>query len=158
RFDDRVTGNLKTYAQNAKKIHIDIDAAEINKNVRADVGIVGDLKEALQSLMPGVKAGDRKKWIEHITELKGDSAVRDIQNLPDDGHLYAAHVINDIRRITDGKAIVVTEVGQHQMWEAQYYKHETPRSLITSGGLGTMGFAVPAAIGREVGRPALHVE
>src|SRR5439155_2335079 len=84
RFDDRVTGNLKTYAQNAKKIHIDIDAAEINKNVRADVGIVGDLKESLQILMPGVKAGDRKKWIEHITELKGDSSVRDIQNLPDD--------------------------------------------------------------------------
>ena len=85
------------------------------------------------------------------TRLKGDSAVRDIQNLPDDGHLYAAHVINDLWRITDGKALVVTDVGQHQMWEAQYYKHDTPRSLITSGGLGTMGFALPAAIGAKIG-------
>src|SRR6476660_6653327 len=157
RFDDRVTGNLKTYAQSAKKIHIDIDAAEINKNVRADVGIVGDLKESLQILMPGVKAGDRKQWIEHITELKGDSAVRDIQNLPDDGHLYAAHVINDLWRETDGNAVVVTDVGQHQMWEAQYYKHNTPRSLITSGGLGTMGFALPAAIGAKIARPDAEV-
>ncbi|HTL03659.1 MAG TPA: biosynthetic-type acetolactate synthase large subunit [Vicinamibacterales bacterium] len=157
RFDDRVTGNLKTYAQNAKKIHIDIDAAEINKNVRADVGIVGDLKESLQILMPGVKAGDRKKWIEHITELKGDSAVRDIQNLPDDGHLYAAHVINDIWRATKGDAIVVSDVGQHQMWEAQYYHHDKPRTLITSGGLGTMGFALPAAIGAKLACPDKEV-
>ncbi len=120
RFDDRVTGNLKTYAQNAKKIHIDIDAAEINKNVRVEVGIVGDLKETLEVLMPDVKTGDRSKWLAHIKELKGDSAVRDIQNLPDSGHLYAAHVINDLWRTTHGDAIIVTDVGQHQMWEAQY--------------------------------------
>ena len=101
--------------------------------------------------------GDRTKWLAHISDLKGDSAVRDIQNLPDDGHLYAAHVINDIWRMTDGKAVVVTDVGQHQMWEAQYYHHETPRSLITSGGLGTMGFALPAAIGAKVGRPDAEV-
>src|SRR5207342_172572 len=107
--------------------------------------------------MPGVKTGDRKKWIEHITELKGDAAVRDIQNLPDNGHLYAAHVINDIWRATEGKAIVVTDVGQHQMWEAQYYKHDDDRSLITSGGLGTMGFALPAAIGAKVARPDAEV-
>ena len=98
-----------------------------------------------------------RSWLDHITELKGDSAVRDIQNLPDDGHLYAAHVINDIWRITEGKAVVVTDVGQHQMWEAQYYQHETPRSLITSGGLGTMGFALPAAIGAKMGRPDAEV-
>jgi acetolactate synthase-1/2/3 large subunit len=157
RFDDRVTGNLKTYAQNAKKIHIDIDAAEINKNVRVDVGIVGDLKEALEALMPGVKAGDRGKWIARIMELKGDSAVRDIQNLPDSGHLYAAHVINDLWRTTHGDAIIVTDVGQHQMWEAQYYHHDLPRTLITSGGLGTMGFALPAAIGAKMACPDADV-
>jgi acetolactate synthase I/II/III large subunit len=157
RFDDRVTGNLKTYAQNAKKIHIDIDASEINKNVRVDVGIVGDLRESLEQLMPGVRQGDRSKWTAHIGELKGDSAVRDIQNLPDDGHLYAAHVINDIWRATNGDAIVVSDVGQHQMWEAQYYHHDKPRSLITSGGLGTMGFALPAAIGAKVACPQKEV-
>src|SRR5438067_408150 len=157
RFDDRVTGNLKTYALNAKKIHFHIDAAEINKNVRVDVGIVGDLKESLERLMPGVKNGDREKWLAHIGELKGDSAVRDIQNLPDDGHLYAAHVINDLWRTTKGDAIIVTDVGQHQMWEAQYYHHDKPRSLITSGGLGTMGFALPAAIGAKLACPEKEV-
>src|SRR5204862_5483063 len=100
---------------------------------------------------------DRSRWLAYISDLKGDSAVRDIQNLPDDGHLYAAHVINDIWRMTEGKAIVVTDVGQHQMWEAQYYHHNTPRSLITSGGLGTMGFALPAAIGAKIGRPDAEV-
>jgi acetolactate synthase I/II/III large subunit len=157
RFDDRVTGNLKTYALNAKKIHIDIDPAEINKNVKADVGLVGDLRHVLEELLPQVQKGDRSEWIAHIDELKGDAAVRDIQNLPDNGHLYAAHVINDIWRETDGKAIVVTDVGQHQMWEAQYYKHDDPRTLITSGGLGTMGFALPAAIGAKVARPDAEV-
>src|SRR4029077_3745024 len=111
----------------------------------------------LDEWLPHVKPGDRSPWLAHITELKGDSAVRDIQNLPDDGHLYAAHVINDIWRITEGNAVVVTDVGQHQMWEAQYYKHESPRSLITSGGLGTMGFALPAAIGAKVARPEAEV-
>jgi len=157
RFDDRVTGNLKTYAPTAKKIHVDIDPAEFNKNVPVDAAISGNVGDVVRTWMPRVKNVDRSKWVTHITELKGDSAVRDIQNLPDDGHLYAAHVINDIWRITDGKAIVVTDVGQHQMWEAQYYKHESPRSLITSGGLGTMGFALPAAIGAKMGRPDAEV-
>jgi acetolactate synthase-1/2/3 large subunit len=157
RFDDRVTGNLKTYAPNAKKIHVDIDPAEFNKLVRVDAAISGDVGAVLRDWMPRIAAGDRSAWLTHINELKGDSAVRDIQNLPDDGHLYAAHVINDLWHMTDGRAVVVTDVGQHQMWEAQYYKHETPRSLITSGGLGTMGFAVPAAIGAKVGRPDAEV-
>ena len=157
RFDDRVTGNLKTYALTAKKIHIDIDPAEINKNVRADVALVGDLRETLESLLPRIDACDRSDWIGYIDGLKGDAAVRDIQNLPDNGHLYAAHVINDIWRTTEGKAIVVTDVGQHQMWEAQYYKHDDARTLITSGGLGTMGFALPAAIGAKVARPDAEV-
>src|ERR1700682_5149796 len=157
RFDDRVTGSLKTYALNAKKIHVDIDPAEFNKNVKVDAAISGDVGSVVRDWMPRGAAGGRSEWPGYITELKGDSAVRDIQNLPDDGHLYAAHVINDLWRITGGGALVVTDVGQHQMWEAQYYKHEAPRSLITSGGLGTMGFALPAAIGAKVGRPDAEV-
>ena len=157
RFDDRVTGNLKTYAPTAKKIHVDIDASEINKNVAADVGIIGDLRETLKDLLDLVKPADHSTWVSHIDSMKGDAAVRDIQSLPDTGHLYAAHVINDIWRITEGKAVVVTDVGQHQMWEAQYYHHNAPRTLITSGGLGTMGFAVPAAIGAKMARPEAEV-
>jgi acetolactate synthase-1/2/3 large subunit len=157
RFDDRVTGKLATYAPNAKKIHVDIDPAEFNKNVKVDSAISGNVGDVIGSWMPRINDGDRSTWLNHLTGLKGDSAVRDIQNLPDDGHLYAAHVINDIWRITGGNAVVVTDVGQHQMWEAQYYKHESPRSLITSGGLGTMGFALPAAIGAKMGRPDAEV-
>ena len=157
RFDDRVTGNLKTYAVHARKIHIDIDAAEIDKNVKVDVGLVGDLKDVLGQLLPGVDRGDRARWLAHIHELRGDSAVRDIQNLPDSGHLYAAHVIHDLWHATGGQAVVVTDVGPHQMWEAQYYRHERPRTLITSGGLGTMGFALPAAIGAKVACPDAEV-
>jgi acetolactate synthase-1/2/3 large subunit len=157
RFDDRVTGNLTTYAQNAKKIHIDIDPSEINKNVKADAAIVADLREALRDLLDVLEPTEHGAWLKYIASMKGDNAVRDIQALPDNGHLYAAHVINDIWRITEGKAVVVTDVGQHQMWEAQYYHHETPRSLITSGGLGTMGFALPAAIGAKMARPDAEV-
>jgi acetolactate synthase-1/2/3 large subunit len=157
RFDDRVTGNIKTYAPNARKIHIDIDPAEFNKNVKVDVALAGDLKTVLEDLLPLLEKGDRAAWLSFINDMKGDVAVRDIQNLPDSGHLYAAHVINDIWHATDGKAIVVTDVGQHQMWEAQYYKHDQPRSLITSGGLGTMGFALPAAIGVKMARPDAEV-
>jgi len=158
RFDDRVTGNLKAYAPGAKKIQIEIDPAEINKNVKVDVPLVGDLREVLEELLPHVESIDRSEWLDSIDKLKGDAAVRDIQNLPDSGHLYAAHVINDLWRETrDGDTVVVTDVGQHQMWEAQYYKHEKPRSLITSGGLGTMGFALPAAIGAKVARPEAEV-
>jgi acetolactate synthase I/II/III large subunit len=162
RFDDRVTGNLAHYAQNAKKIHIEIDPSEINKNVRADVALIGDLRETLDLLLPLLPKKADTSWIGEVNEMKGDAAVRDIINLPDNGHLYAAHVINDIWREAHaaGRAdqtIIVTDVGQHQMWEAQYYKHDTPRSLITSGGLGTMGFALPAAIGAKVACPEKDV-
>jgi acetolactate synthase-1/2/3 large subunit len=157
RFDDRVTGNLKSYAPLAKKIHVDIDPAEINKNVPVDVALVGDLKPTLKQLLPLVQPTRHAKWHERIRATKGESAVRDIQNLPDDGHLYAAHVIHDLWRATSGDAIIVTDVGQHQMWEAQYYRHERPRSLITSGGLGTMGFALPAAIGAKMACPDAEV-
>jgi len=153
RFDDRVTGNLKTYAVKAKKIHVEIDRSEINKNVKVDVGIVGDVRDTLRSFVAGAKQRQRETWLERITALKGDSAVRDIQRLPHSDRLFAAHVIHDLWRLTSGKALVVTDVGQHQMWEAQYYKHDHPRKLITSGGLGTMGFALPAAIGARFAKP-----
>jgi len=157
RFDDRVTGTTATYAPKAKKIHVDIDPAEINKIIPVDVGIIGDVRDVLAGLLPAVAPGDRRAWLDAIDQLKGGSAVRDIKNLPDDGHLYAAHVIHDLWRATNGKALVVTDVGQHQMWEAQYYHHDVPRSLITSGGLGTMGFALPAAIGAKIARPNAEV-
>jgi len=160
RFDDRVTGTLATYAPNAKKIHIEVDPAEINKNVKVDVALIGDLKEALEALLPHLPPRDAKgesAWVKEIEASKGECAVRDISNLPDSGHLYAAHVMHDLWRATEGKAIVVTDVGQHQMWEAQYYKHDEPRTLITSGGLGTMGFALPAAIGAKIACPDKEV-
>jgi acetolactate synthase I/II/III large subunit len=157
RFDDRVTGNPENYARHAQKIHIDIDPSEIHKNVRADVGIVGDLRETLNELLDLVDASDHQPWLAYIDAMKGGAAVHDIRYMPDDGHLYAAHVIHDIWRATDGRAVVVTDVGQHQMWEAQYFHHEAPRSLITSGGLGTMGFGLPAAIGAKIARPDAEV-
>jgi acetolactate synthase I/II/III large subunit len=157
RFDDRVTGDLRTYAKEARKIHIEIDRSEINKNVKVDSALVGDAREVLEQLLPRLEHRERSDWLRHIRELKGDSAVRDIQGLPDSGHLYAAHVINDLWKETNGEAIVVTDVGQHQMWEAQYYHHNQPRSLVTSGGLGTMGFALPAAIGAKFAKPDSEV-
>jgi acetolactate synthase-1/2/3 large subunit len=157
RFDDRVTGTLSTYATKAKKIHIEIDPAEINKNVKVDVALVGDLRQILEELLPRVSGRDGSAWLKTIETSKGASAVRDIKNLPDSGHLYAAHVVHDLWRLTAGEAIVVTDVGQHQMWEAQYFHHEKPRSLITSGGLGTMGFALPAAIGAKFACPGKEV-
>jgi acetolactate synthase-1/2/3 large subunit len=162
RFDDRVTGNLASYAPNAKKIHIEIDPAEINKNVRADVALIGDLREILDTLLPLVPKKSDAKWISDVLKMKGVASVHDIINLPDLGHLYAAHVINDIWH--EAKAagrlentIIVTDVGQHQMWEAQYFRHNFPRTLITSGGLGTMGFALPAAIGAKAACPEKDV-
>ena len=193
RFDDRVTGNLAHYAPNAKKIHIDIDPSEINKNVKVDVALIGDLKAVLKTLLPllssppqdrhpersgaepkdpgtsrtatsarSVSATDSTPWLRQINALKGDASVRDIINLPDNGHLYAAHVIHDIWREAQAagrldKTIIATDVGQHQMWEAQYFRHDTPRTLITSGGLGTMGFALPAAIGAKFACPKKDV-
>jgi acetolactate synthase-1/2/3 large subunit len=157
RFDDRVTGDLRTYAKEARKIHIEIDRSEINKNVKVDAALIGDAREVLEQLLPRLEHRERADWLGHIRELKGDSAVRDIQGLPDNGHLYAAHVINDLWKETRGEAIVVTDVGQHQMWEAQYYHHNQPRTLVTSGGLGTMGFALPAAIGAKFAKPESDV-
>jgi acetolactate synthase I/II/III large subunit len=157
RFDDRVTGNLKTYAPNAKKIHVEIDPSEINKNVRVDVQLVSDLRAALEALVPRVPEKKHDAWTAEIDKGRAETRARDILHQPDGGRLLAAHVINDLWEATGGGAIVVTDVGQHQMWEAQYYKHENPRTLITSGGLGTMGFALPAAIGAKMARPDREV-
>ena len=157
RFDDRVTGTTATYALKAKKIHIEVDPAEINKNIKVDVALVGDLREVLEQLLPRISGRDGSAWLKTIDASKGDVAVRDIKNLPDSGHLWAAHVVHDLWRITGGNALVVTDVGQHQMWEAQYFHHEAPRTLITSGGLGTMGFALPAAIGAKFACPDKEV-
>ncbi|MGH9221789.1 MAG: biosynthetic-type acetolactate synthase large subunit [Vicinamibacterales bacterium] len=157
RFDDRVTGKLALYAPHAKKIHIDIDPSELHKNVRADVAVAGDLKTVLTAWLPKLPGARHDAWIARIEELAGGQTVRDIAELPDNGRLCAAHVIHDIWKATAARAIIVTDVGQHQMWAAQYYKCEEPGTFITSGGLGTMGFGVPAAIGVKLARPDREV-
>ena len=153
RFDDRVTGKLDTYAPNAKKIHAEIDPSEINKIVKVDVALVEDVRTALGKLLPAVAQKAQRPWLDRITAMRKESSARDIQRLPDKGRLYAAHVLHELWRLTGGKAVVVSDVGQHQMWEAQYWRHESARSLVTSGGLGTMGFALPAAVGARFAMP-----
>ena len=151
RFDDRVTGNLSTYSPNSKKIHIEIDPAEINKNVQVDVGINGDLRTVLQQLIPILSRKNNKDWLKTVSTWESESQERDIINMQTE-ILYGAQVIHDLWRETNGNAIIVTDVGQHQMLEAQYYNHEEPNTLLTSGGLGTMGFSLPAAIGASFSR------
>ncbi|HZA51363.1 MAG TPA: biosynthetic-type acetolactate synthase large subunit [Myxococcaceae bacterium] len=153
RFDDRVTGNLKTYALKAKKIHAEVDASEVNKNVKADVALIGDVRRTLEELVPRLQRKERSPWTARIRDLKSESALRDIQSHPHNGRLYAAHAIHDLWRLSGGDAVIVTDVGQHQMWAAQYYRHNRPQRLITSGGLGTMGFGLPAAIGARFALP-----
>jgi acetolactate synthase-1/2/3 large subunit len=154
RFDDRVTGNLATYAQNADVIHVDIDPAEIGKNVTTDVGIVGDVRQVLQQLAPQIQKRDRSSWFDQIDAWRTDSAARDILS---NGHDRAPHVpfvVNAIYRATQNDTVtIVTDVGQHQMWTAQYYRHENRNRFLTSGGLGAMGYGVPAAIGAKFARP-----
>ncbi len=152
RFDDRVTGKLATYSPNSKKIHIDIDASELNKNVRVDVAINADLRVVLNQLKHGVKAVNRSAWVGKISNWQEDSSQRDIINADTGGTLFAAQAIRDIWTLTHkSDPIVVSDVGQHQMLEAQYFDHEKPHTLVTSGGLGTMGFSLPAAIGARFG-------
>lgn len=150
RFDDRVTGNLKLFAPKAKIIHLDIDPASISKNVRVDIPVVGDAKSCLQSIIQQVEHRDRGEWFEMIKQWK--------QKFPfaylDDSKLAKPQaIIAAIAEVTGGKAVFTTGVGQHQMWAAQFIRWSQPRSMISSGGLGTMGFGVPAAIGAQVGRP-----
>jgi len=146
RFDDRVTGNLKTYSPNSKKIHIEIDPSEINKNVKVDLAIHADLGTVLRHVNPHIKKMVRNDWLDIISGWHHDSKQRDILNLKSD-KLHAAQAIRKIWEGTKGDALIVSDVGQHQMLEAQYYEHNDPRTLLTSGGLGTMGFSLPAAIG-----------
>jgi acetolactate synthase I/II/III large subunit len=157
RFDDRAVGRVSDFAPRARRIHIDIDRAEIGKTVRADIAIAADAAEVLRILLRDVPAFDRAEWLSTIATARRQGAARDILNLPDDGRLHAAHVMRDLWRQTRGRALVVTDVGQNQMWEAQYHPHDRPRSLITSGGLGTMGFGLPAAIGAKMARPEAEV-
>ncbi len=155
RFDDRVTGNLNTYAKHAHVIHVDIDPAEINKNVLADVGIVGDVGRVLEQLIPLVEPQARAAWFAQIAEWQQESQSRDILGQGDDT-LHVPFVLSEIQRQTgpDREAVtVVTDVGQHQMWTAQYFRQERKDGLLTSGGLGAMGFGIPTAIGASFARP-----
>ena len=158
RFDDRVTGKIDEYAPKAKILHFDIDSSEINKNVPADVALIGDLKETLLNLEPYVEACEHEEWMDTINVWKEESAKIDIQNRPHNGKLYPPHVVKDLWQHTaDADTILVTDVGQHQMWAAQYFRVEKPNHFISSGGLGTMGFALPAAIGAKFGKPDSEV-
>jgi acetolactate synthase-1/2/3 large subunit len=155
RFDDRVTGDLKTYAQNAKKIHVEIDQSEIHKNVKVEAPILGDLRETMLEILPRMEVQPHAEWVERIHFLR--QQVDENAILADHGGLHPPQVFHDLWKLTEGNAVVVTDVGQHQMWEAQYYKHDTERSLLTSGGLGTMGFALPAAMGAKFAVPEKEV-
>jgi acetolactate synthase I/II/III large subunit len=153
RFDDRVTGKVEAFAAEAKKIHIDIDPSAISKNVKVDVPIVGDVKEVLTKLIPLVQPLDTKDWVQTIAQWKREHPLRYTQG----NAIRAQYVIQKLSEITQGNAIVVTDVGQHQMWTAQFFNWIHPRSHITSGGLGTMGFSLPAAMGAAFARRDLPV-
>ncbi|GAB4516843.1 MAG: biosynthetic-type acetolactate synthase large subunit [Anaerolineae bacterium] len=157
RFDDRITGRLDSFAKQAKIIHFELDPAEVGKNVKPDIAVIGDCKDTLGALLPLIEERRHQPWLAMIDEWRRDSQERDIANLEVD-ELIPPFVMRQLWHATKGKdVIIVTDVGQNQMWEAQYYKHERPRQLITSGGLGTMGFAVPAAMGVKVGNPQSEV-
>ena len=149
RFDDRITGDTKTFATRSKKIHVDIDPTEIGKNIKVDVPIVGDLKRVLQELNKQVEHATHGDWLQRIDELRRDHPI----DIRETDKLLPQYILKQLSEATNGKAVIVTGVGQHQMWAAQYYTFTEPCSLITSGGSGTMGFEVPGALGAQVGRP-----
>lgn len=148
RFSDRVIGNPATFAKDAKVLHIDIDAAEIGKNIRADASITGDLKSVLKELNSRLKPCRHEEWMQHIQEFKNKYPLK-----YDSSKLSCPYVVEEIDRITKGDAIISTDVGQHQMWAAQYYKYTKPRTFLSSGGLGTMGYGLGACIGAKMGQP-----
>ncbi|MCI8670385.1 MAG: biosynthetic-type acetolactate synthase large subunit [Lachnospiraceae bacterium] len=145
RFSDRVIGNAKKFAKNAKVLHIDVDAAEINKNIRTTASIIGDAREVLKRLNANLETTKRPEWISHINELKSSYPLTYVAN-----QLNGPYLIQKLYEITKGDAIITTEVGQHQMWAAQFYRYSRPRTLITSGGAGTMGYGLGACIGTKV--------
>lgn len=148
RFSDRVIGNASKFANQAKILHIDIDAAEINKNVRTDASVVGDLKTILKEINSQLTPAKHTEWMEHIQEFKVKYPLK-----YDDSKLTCPFIIEELDRVTKGKAIVSTDVGQHQMWAAQFYQYTEPRTFLSSGGLGTMGYGLGACIGAKMGRP-----
>ena len=148
RFSDRVTGNAKKFAKNAKILQFDIDAAEINKNVKTTASVVGDLKEALSEVLAKLEQLDHKEWMEHIKEMKAQYPLK-----YNTSALTCPYIIEEIDRVTNGEAIITTDVGQHQMWAAQFYRYTKPRTFLSSGGLGTMGYGLGACIGAKVGNP-----
>ena len=150
RFDDRITGRLKDFAPNAKIVHVDVDPSEINKNVKANAPVVGDLKAVLQQLIPEVEPNVHIDWLRYVDRLRAEHPPLQIR---DTEALLPQFVLQELSEATHGEAIIVTGVGQHQMWAAQYCTFHEPNTLITSGGLGSMGFEVPAALGAKVGRP-----
>jgi acetolactate synthase I/II/III large subunit len=150
RFDDRVTGKLQSFAPLARIIHIDIDPSSISKNVDVDIPVVGDARSILETMVPMIQQRDRTAWLNQIAEWK---AKHPFQYNRAAGTIKPQYVIEQVFEATRGDAIIATGVGQHQMWAAQFYRWKRPRQMITSGGLGTMGFGLPAAIGAKLGRP-----
>jgi acetolactate synthase-1/2/3 large subunit len=149
RFDDRVTGKLSEFGSQAKIIHIDIDPAEIGKNVLVDIPIVGDLKKVLKKINEIIDKKENTEWLETIKDWKRKYPLKYENNQ----ELKPQYIIEEVYKISEGKAVIVTDVGQHQMWAAQYYQYTMPRTFISSGGLGTMGYGLPAAIGAKIGCP-----
>lgn len=147
RFSDRVIGNPRKFAENARIIHIDIDAAEINKNIRVDTGLVGDLKLILRELLKRLSRQEHGQWMKEIDELKEKYPLR-----YDKTRLSCPYVMETIDKVTEGEALITTDVGQHQMWAAQYYRYTKPRTFLSSGGLGTMGYGLGACIGAQMGQ------
>ena len=148
RFSDRVVGNPKKFASGAKILHIDIDAAEINKNIKTDADLVGDLKEVLTILNSRLDQQDHTEWVKYIKELKEKYPLK-----YDDTALSCPYIMEQIDKVTKGEAIITTDVGQHQMWASQYYRYTKPRTFLSSGGSGTMGYGIGACIGAKMGQP-----
>ena len=147
RFSDRVTGDTSKFASNARILQIDIDPAEINKNIKVDMSIVGDIKVVLEAINARLDKENHKEWMDHIYEMKKEYPLRYNKDI-----LTGPYLMEKIFEVTDGNAIITTEVGQHQMWAAQYYKYKEPRTFLSSGGLGTMGYGLGACIGAKLGR------